>query len=287
MISGQISLGSQTVVSNLLGTELRFWDLLGERLSFSLRMHLRVLTHSRTLLFVFLCMMAFIASDPSGARSYVPVWLAFVFWPILFAFYLTITTSMVFLIAAVSRLIPNLRVPIPILGFLALIPTVTLCETGLSIASNGTMEPDFAGKFLSFFSMIQGLETVYYRFIMPSIRKEIEGEEINRHLVVGGEKVDLSKLLHIEAREHHVYMTFEDAKSQARARLSDIVAQTQDQDGMQPHRSWWIARDPAIRVERKNGRLVLRLRDDTEVPVARTRVDEVLSWLQTHVHPAE
>jgi DNA-binding LytR/AlgR family response regulator len=135
--------------------------------------------------------------------------------------------------------------------------------------------------------MIQGLETVYYRFIMPSIRKEIEGEEINRHLVVGGEKVDLSKLLHIEAREHHVYMTFEDAKSQARARLSDIVAQTQDQDGMQPHRSWWIARDPAIRVERKNGRLVLRLRDDTEVPVARTRVDEVLSWLQTHVHPAE
>ncbi len=194
---------------------------------------------------------------------------------------------MVFLIAAVSRLIPNLRVPIPILGFLALIPTVTLCETGLSIASNGTMEPDFAGKFLSFFFMIQGLETVYYRFIMPSIRKEIEGEEISRHLVVGGEKVDLSKLLHIEAREHHVYMTFEDAKSQARARLSDIVAQTQDQDGMQPHRSWWIARDPAIRVERKSGRLVLRLRDDTEVPVARTRVDEVLSWLQTHVHPAE
>ncbi len=232
-------------------------------------------------------MVALIASDPSGARSYVPFWLAFVFWPVLFACYLTITTSLVVLISAVSRLTPNLRVPLPIIGFVALIPTVTLCETGLNFASNGTMEPDFAGKFLSFFFMIQGVETVYYRFIMPEVRKDIEDNASDRRLVVGGEKIDLTKLLHIEAREHHVQLTFEDAKSRARARLGDIVAQTQLEDGMQPHRSWWVAKDTAIRAERKDGRLILRLRDDTEVPVARTRVDDVLDWLQTHVHPAE
>ncbi|WP_300585949.1 LytTR family DNA-binding domain-containing protein [Marivita sp.] len=270
-----------------LGAELRFWDLLGERISISLRLYLRVLAHKRSMLFIFLCMVALIAADPSGAQSYVPFWLAFVFWPVLFAFYLAITTSLVLLVAAVSRLIPNLRVPLPILGFVTLIPTVALCETGLHFASNGTIEPDFLGKFLSFFFMIQGVETVYFRFILPEIRNDLDAEEPSRHLVVGGEKVELTKLLHIEAREHHVHLTFENETSVARARLGDIVAQTQTEDGMQPHRSWWVARDPAIRAERKNGRLVLRLRDDTEVPVARTRTDDVIAWLQTHVNPAE
>lgn len=275
------------VVSNLLGTELRFWDLLGERMSFSLRVYLRALAHNRTILFTFLCMIAFIAADPSSARAFVPVWFAVGFWPVLFAFYLTVMILCLFGVAALARAIPNLRVPIPVIGFVALIPTVVLCESCLHYASNGTLVPDFVGKLFIFFFMVQGLETIYFRFILPDIRKELAAEEPSRHLVIGGEKVELTKLLHIEAREHHVHMTFEDAKSRARARLSDIVAQTQDTDGMQPHRSWWIARDPAIRVERKNGRVVLRLRDDTEVPVARTRVDEVLSWLQTHVHPAE
>lgn len=274
-------------MDHLLKTEIKLWDLLGERLAFSLSTYVHVLRHDRTLLFLLLCMLAFVASDPSGARSYVPFWFSIGFWPISFAFYLIVKLLCLAVCASLTQSFPKLRFPMPVIGFLALIPTVKLCETSVGIMSNGTFPYDYAGQLFFYFVAVQGLETVFYRFIMPEVRKDIDAKATDRHLVVGGEKIDLTKLLHIEAREHHVQLTFEDAKSRARARLGDIVAQTQLEDGMQPHRSWWVAKDTAIRAERKDGRLILRLRDDTEVPVARTRVDDVLDWLQTHVHPAE
>nr|WP_283255079.1 LytTR family DNA-binding domain-containing protein [Marivita sp. GX14005] len=108
-------------------------------------------------------------------------------------------------------------------------------------------------------------------------------DAVKRELIVDGERIDLTKLLHIEAREHHVQLTFEDAHKLSRARLRDIVAQTQSEDGFQPHRSWWVARDPSITPLRRDGRMYLRLRDDTEVPVARTRIEDVQRWLDTHL----
>jgi DNA-binding LytR/AlgR family response regulator len=115
------------------------------------------------------------------------------------------------------------------------------------------------------------------------VRDQLSTGEPERHLIVGGERFNLRGLLHIEAREHHVHLTFEDNRKLFRARLGDIVAQTRIEDGFQPHRSWWVARDSVITPERKGGRLILRLRDDTEVPVARTRIEEVEQWLQTHI----
>lgn len=285
--------GFRSAVRHLLETEIRCWDLLGGHVSFSLESYLRVLRHERTLLFLLLSMLAFVASDPSGARPYVPLWFSIGFWPVSFAFYIMMKLLGLTVAAALTHYIPRLRIPLPIVGFLALIPTVMLCEASVRVMSNGTFPYDFVGQLVFYFFSVQGLETVFYRFIMPESfivsenEEELENQTTGRHLIVGGEKVDLSGLLHIEAREHHVHLTFENETSVARARLGDIVAQTQTEDGMQPHRSWWVARDPAIRAERKNGRLVLRLRDDTEVPVARTRTDDVIAWLQTHVNPAE
>ncbi len=274
-------------MKNVLGTELRFWDLLGERISFSLDTYVRVIKHKQTLLFIFLCMLGLVTSDPSGARPFVPPWFWFFFWPVLFVSYLVISMVGYLLVSMASQHIPNLRVPLPLIGFIALVPTVMLCEFSIQIMSEGRFPYDFVGQLAFYFVSVQGLETIFYRFILPHVRKSLEEKTERRHLVIGGEKIDLSTLLHIEAREHHVHLTFENESSRARGRLRDIVAQTEEEDGMQPHRSWWVARDPAIRAERKNGKLILRLRDNTEVPVARKRVDSVLDWLQTHVHPAE
>lgn len=275
---------------DLLELELRCWDLLGGHVSFSLKSYLNVLRNKRTLLFVTLSMLAFMASDPSVARPYVPLWFSIGLWPVSFMFYILVKLIGLTVAAALLRYIPSMRIPLPLIGFVALFPTVMLCEVSMRIMSNGTYPNDFPGQLVFYFVSVQCLETVFYRFILPVAQmRTVRSAPAShgRHLIVGGEKVELSGLLHIEAREHHVHLTFENDKALARARLGDIVAQTKVEDGMQPHRSWWVARDPAIRAERKNGRLVLRLRDDTEVPVARTRVDDVLNWLQTHVHPAE
>lgn len=272
-------------MQRLLRTDIRLWDLLGDRMTFNTLIYSRVLSHRRTLLFILLSLLTFFAADPSGARNYVPLWFSLTLWPIAFFLYLAIYQVQFLIIAAATQRLPKFRVPTPLIGLIALTPTVYFCEAAVLYISDNGFPYDVASQMIFYFLSVQGLETVFFRYIMPGVREEIEAATRTRHLVIGGQKIDLSKLLHIEAREHHVHLTFEDAKSEARARLSDIVAQTRSADGVQPHRSWWIARDPAIKVERKGGRMILRLRDDTEVPVARTRVDDVLGWLEEHVTP--
>ncbi|APZ54289.1 DNA-binding protein, LytTr [Salipiger abyssi] len=68
-----------------------------------------------------------------------------------------------------------------------------------------------------------------------------------------------------------------------RARLSDIVAQTRPDDGIQPHRSWWVARGTVAGLDRESGKPVLRLTDGDAVPVARGRLPEVRDWIDTHL----
>ena len=274
-------------MKNLLNTDLKVIDLLGGHSSFSVREYNQVLMHKRTLLFVFLSLLSFFAADPSGARHYVPMWVSVLLWPNAFLMYLFFYHLGMLAFAAVSQRVTWLRLPTPLLGLICLFPTVSTCEALVNLASDSTFPYDVQEQMIFYFLSVQSLETVFFRFIMPGVRQELAKTPPTRQLIVGGEQVDLDKLLHIEAREHHVHLTFVESSARARARLSDIVAQTDMEDGVQPHRSWWVARDPAIRAERKNGRLILRLRDNTAVPVARNRADEVLDWLQTHVHPAE
>ena len=252
-------------------------------MAFDTAIYSRVLAHQRTLLFMLLCLLTFFAADPSGVRAYVPLWFSIVVWPVAFSIYLFVYHLCLLASAALCSQIKWLRIPTPLLGLIALYPTVSLCETSAELMSGGSYPEDMLSHMIFYFLSVQALETVFYRFIMPGVREEIEAATTARHLVVGGEKIDLRDLHHIEAREHHVHLTLSDTRKLFRARLSDLVAQTQPEDGIQPHRSWWVARDQVVTPERSNGRMTLRLRDDTVVPVARTRMDDVQNWIARHI----
>ncbi|SHH24063.1 LytTR family DNA-binding domain-containing protein [Marivita hallyeonensis] len=270
-------------MTDLFTRELKFWDLTFSRVSFDLLTYARVLRHERTLIFISLCLLSFFATDPSGTRAYIPLWFDILLWPTAFMFYLAVYHLLLMAFSAASKRWPNLRAPLPVMGGISLLPTVFACEAAVTWISNGAYGRAILPQMIFFFLAVQALETVFFKFIMPNVRKELQRDSDARHVIVGGERLDLSGLIHVEAREHHVHLTFHDKQLMSRARLGDIVAQTRVEDGVQPHRSWWVARDPAITPERKGGRMILRLRDDTEVPVARTRVNDVQDWLQKHV----
>lgn len=261
---------------------LKFWDLTLSPLSFDLLSYFRVMKHRRTLIFVSLCLLTFFAADPSSMRDVVPLWFSAILWPTAFVFYLAVYQVLFLGFSAASGRFPKLRAPLPLFGGLCLLPTVYLSEHAVHWASAGAYDRDVLSQMIFFFLSVQALETVFFKFIMPSVLDEIARDDPPRHLIVGGERFDLCGLLHIEAREHHVHLTFEHGRQRARARLGDIVAQTKAEDGFQPHRSWWVARDSIVTPERKGGRMILRLRDNTEVPVARTRMNDVQAWLQKH-----
>ncbi|MAU44128.1 MAG: hypothetical protein CMP09_04690 [Yangia sp.] len=66
-----------------------------------------------------------------------------------------------------------------------------------------------------------------------------------------------------------------------RAQLLDIVAQTRPEDGIQPHRSSWVSRRAVRRLGKRSGREGLQPSDDSQVPVARSRVEDVRDWIET------
>lgn len=58
-------------------------------------------------------------------------------------------------------------------------------------------------------------------------------------------------------------------------RLADAVRDLSGADGLQVHRSWWVARAGVADSEREGGKLYLILKNKTRVPVSRTYVPAV------------
>lgn len=78
------------------------------------------------------------------------------------------------------------------------------------------------------------------------------------------------EILWVEAQEHYVRITTEHENRMVLARFSDIVRELSQIDGLQVHRSHWVA-SSAIVKEQKNGQnLTLTLSTGDSVPVSRS-----------------
>jgi hypothetical protein len=76
-------------------------------------------------------------------------------------------------------------------------------------------------------------------------------------------------LLHLSVNDHYVEVLTDRGKSQILMRFSDAMCELDGVEGMQVHRSHWVARDAVQGSRRQNGKLFLLLIDGSEVPVSR------------------
>jgi DNA-binding LytR/AlgR family response regulator len=65
--------------------------------------------------------------------------------------------------------------------------------------------------------------------------------------------------IHTSAGEHMVLM-----------RLGDAMRELAGLEGLQTHRSWWVAKQGLADAAKGDGRLVLKLKSGAEAPVSRT-----------------
>jgi hypothetical protein len=278
-----------------LTRKMRFWDPLGGHQEFSFLTFLAVIRHPTFLLFGALTLLLFFATDPSHNRAYVPLWGSAAIWPMAYIIYMSLYAFALAALSVLTGKFPRLRTPTSLLGFLTLFPTVYISEVFiLDLMSGGTFPSSLQGNYLFYFLSVQVCEAVFFRYIFPNI-EVAEDEDLNadhlenalvddiKHVIIGGERIPLGNIHLIEAREHHVQVTLLDSQRRLRARLGDIVAQTSPSDGVQTHRSWWVARHAAKELSEEDGRPVLRLNDNLHIPVARTRVGEVRTWVQDHL----
>ena len=78
------------------------------------------------------------------------------------------------------------------------------------------------------------------------------------------------RLLALSVRDHYVDVYTAQGKSSLLMRFADAMAETGDAEGVQIHRSHWVAWDAIRTVEREAGRVWVRLRPDLRLPVSRT-----------------
>jgi len=79
-------------------------------------------------------------------------------------------------------------------------------------------------------------------------------------------------LIALSVQDHYVEIVTARGRDLILMRLSDAIAETEGVDGLQVHRSHWVARDAVRAVRRQGDGAVLTLSDGREVPVARTRL---------------
>ena len=79
----------------------------------------------------------------------------------------------------------------------------------------------------------------------------------------------------VRAADHYLEVTTATGKRFLRGRMKDALRALAGADGVQPHRSWWVASD-TITAARRTGRdYFLETYDGEEIPVARARIADL------------
>jgi hypothetical protein len=74
----------------------------------------------------------------------------------------------------------------------------------------------------------------------------------------------------IESEDHYLRVHTSAGQELILMRLADAVRELAGVEGLQTHRSWWVAKHGLADVVKGDGRLVLKLKSGAEAPVSRT-----------------
>ena len=77
-------------------------------------------------------------------------------------------------------------------------------------------------------------------------------------------------LFAVEAQDHYLRLHTSLGEDLILMRLTDAIAELEGIEGARTHRSWWVARDAIVGVERAEGRASLTLPNGAHVPVSRS-----------------
>lgn len=82
-------------------------------------------------------------------------------------------------------------------------------------------------------------------------------------------------ILHLTVEDHYTAVTTARGQELVLLRFSDAMKELGDTDGLQVHRSHWVAKTHVERLAREDGRLVIMLKGGKAIPVSRTFAAQV------------
>lgn len=110
----------------------------------------------------------------------------------------------------------------------------------------------------------------------PSAQATPERAAPNQFVVLNGRSVPVEDIRSARSAEHYLIVTTRLKKIELRARMKDFLEQVTDDQGVQTHRSFWVAADEA---EELRGDVVKTL-SGNDIPVSRGRLPMVREWFE-------
>jgi len=86
---------------------------------------------------------------------------------------------------------------------------------------------------------------------------------------------DCGPIIRLQVRDHYVEVITPTGRRSLLMRFADAVAEMEGVEGLQVHRSHWVARAAIRAIARRRGKVLVVMCDGSEVPVSRTYLPQV------------
>lgn len=101
-------------------------------------------------------------------------------------------------------------------------------------------------------------------------KANVETPPVSARLFVRLEGSKRGDLISLGVHDHYVDVTTSNGKSSLLMRFADAINETDDINGVQIHRSHWVALDQVKSVRKHKGRVIIEMNNGEELPVSRT-----------------
>jgi len=88
-----------------------------------------------------------------------------------------------------------------------------------------------------------------------------------------------SVLYAVSSEDHYLRIYTDRGEALILMRLADAIRELEGADGLQIHRSWWVARAGVGKVTGKSGKQTITLKSGVDVPIARARIPKARETL--------
>ncbi|MEE9381651.1 MAG: LytTR family DNA-binding domain-containing protein, partial [Hyphomonadaceae bacterium] len=223
---------------------------------------------------IFLAIGTFLAFiDPYSATATLPLWGKWLYWTGLIMVGVYVGEAATW---AMEKLFPNLHAIVSTL-ILSLVAALAVTATILTIQSIiGPYVPTAYWLGLYFSVWVISIAMTGIGFLMDQTfnNKAPATEDLGKGIDTFLERLPIkyrgAALYAVSSEDHYLRVHTERGEELILMRLADALRELAGADGLQTHRSWWVAVDGVADTAKTNGRTVLILKSGAEAPVSRS-----------------
>ncbi len=242
------------------------------------------------LLFAGLAVFTLVLFDAAQLRHLMAWWQAFGIWIIAVATQIAAYCALLLAWGWGQNRYRAPQVFLPLVGLSAYLLTYSVILVLVTWATGRPAGEMFGpGIFLTGYAFAIISEAIYFAFVLPQLLREVRGGANGgqaRAITVAGQRFDIDSLLVLRGQAHYVLIETREGTHRLRGRLSDLVAQTEEGDGVRAHRSYWVSGQAISRLEREDGGDTIVTIQGERLKVAQPRRLAVRSWMAQHAPDA-